>query len=262
MRDGDSDSTEQPGAKALRNNKLRPDVEGLWQEIPEFVPDAHHFQRHRVITLACENPAHTHFDIMRTKILSAMKQNGWKSIALTSPNPHCGKTLISANLAFSLARQREIKTVLIDVDLRRPQLARTLGLNQGPSMSTFFDGTTDIISQFVRYENNLAIGASSIAIKQSAELLSNSQTRKSIDALCKALEPDILVYDLPPILASDDTLAFLPNVDCTLLIVEAERSTFKEIDETEHSLAEKSNLLGVVLNKCRFETDNYGYYDY
>ncbi len=261
-REGDDDFVDEAAVPERRGPKVRLGVDDAWANILEFVPDPRHLRRHRVITMTCDDPAYTHFDIMRTKILAAMKQNGWKSLALTSPNPHCGKTMVSANLAFSFARQSELKTILIDVDLRRPQMAKTLGIQQGPSMSAFLSGTDDVTGQFVRFENNLAIGASSNPQRQSAELLANSQTRKSIDLLCKTLEPDIVIYDLPPIMASDDTLAFLPNVDCSLLIVEAERSTFREVDQTEQIMAEKSNLLGVVLNKCRFTTDNYGYYDY
>ncbi len=210
--------------------------------------------------MACEDPSYTHFDIMRTKILTEMKRNAWRSLAITSPNPHCGKTMIAANLAFSFARQKELKTIVIDVDLRRPQLAKTLGLRPGPSMATFLSGTEESKSQFVRFEANLAIGASFTSTKRSAELLSSSQTRKSIDALYATLEPDVVIYDMPPLMASDDALAFLPSVDCTLLVVEAERSTVREVDESESSLAEYSNLLGVVLNKCRFETEIYNYY--
>jgi protein-tyrosine kinase len=50
------------------------------------------------------------------------------------------------------------------------------------------------------------------------------------------------------------------SVDCTLLIIEADRTTVSEVDEAEQLLAEKSSLLGVVLNKSRFESDSYAYY--
>ncbi len=227
--------------------------------MPEFVPDPHHFRKNRIVTLACEDPAYTHFDIMRTKLLATISQNGWRSIAITSPRPHCGKTLVSANLAFSFARQQELKCALVDLDLRRPQLAKTLGLKQGPSMAAFLNGTDDSTSQFVRYSDNLAIGASTTSLRQSAELLANSSTKKAITGFYDALQPDIVIFDMPPLMASDDTLAFLPNIDCTLLIVEAEHSTIQEVDDTERILAEKSNLLGVVLNKCRFDSESYNY---
>lgn len=232
---------------------------GVWESLPLFEPDAQHFQRNRVITLACEDPAYATFDILRTKIMAAMKQNGWRSLAITSPSPNCGKTMVAANLAFSFARQSELKIILVDADLRRPQLTNTLGLQPGPSMSDFLSGAGEATSQFVRYGANLAIGASTRPQSHAAETLANTQTRRSLDALYDALRPDVVIFDLPPLLASDDMLTFLPNVDCTLLVIEADRTTFREVDETEQELAEKSNLLGVVLNKCRLETEKYGY---
>ena len=259
-REGESVFEEELPESPRHGTSARPDLEESWLAIPQFEPDNKHFRKNRIITLVCEDPVYTSFDIMRTKLLATMKQKGWRSLAITSPNPHCGKTLVSANLAFSFARQKEIRSILVDIDLRRPQLAKTLGLKPGPSVASFLSGFGEITSQFVRFDKNLAIGASTNAQKHSAELLANSQTRKSIDTLCDQLQPDIIIYDMPPLMASDDTLAFLPNVDCTLLVVEAEKTTIHEVDETEQTLAEKSNLLGVVLNKCRFSSENYGYY--
>lgn len=259
-RDGSFDELVPPSIASHSARRDKSSTDLIWQSMPEFVPDPNYLRRNRVITFACEDPTHTVFDIMRTKILSSMKQNGWRSLAITSPSPHCGKTMIASNLAFSFARQKELRTVLIDVDLRRPQLAKTLGLQAGPSVASFLSGTEDSTSQFVRFQNNLAIGASHRPKTQSAEILAGSQTRKSLDSLFDALQPDVVIYDLPPLRASDDTLAFLPNADCSLLIVEAEKTAIQDVDEIEQELASKSNLLGVVLNKCRFETENYGYY--
>ena len=60
-------------------------------------------------------------------------------------------------------------------------------------------------------------------------------------------------------LSSDDVMAFVPNVDCAILVVAAESTTLREADICERDLAEKTNVLGVVLNKCRYTPDKYGY---
>ena len=73
------------------------------------------------------------------------------------------------------------------------------------------------------------------------------------------LNPDTVIYDLPPMLTCDDVMAFLPNVDCVLLIAGAEISTVDEIDRCENDLAQQTNVLGVVLNKCRYAGEEYGY---
>jgi Mrp family chromosome partitioning ATPase len=68
-----------------------------------------------------------------------------------------------------------------------------------------------------------------------------------------------LLLDLPPMLAADDVLAFLPNVDCVILVAAAEQSTLSDVDVCEQTLAEKTDVLGVVLNKCKFSAERYGY---
>ena len=69
----------------------------------------------------------------------------------------------------------------------------------------------------------------------------------------------MVVFDLPPMLASDDVMAFVPNVDCAILVVAAESTTPREADVCERDLSEKTNVVGVVLNKCRYTPDKYGY---
>ena len=75
-----------------------------------------------------------------------------------------------------------------------------------------------------------------------------------------AFAPDVLLYDLPPMLMSDDAMAFLPHLDAVLLVAGAEKSRLDEVDKCEQDLAENTNLLGVVLNMCRYMGEDYGYY--
>jgi Mrp family chromosome partitioning ATPase len=64
-------------------------------------------------------------------------------------------------------------------------------------------------------------------------------------------------------LATDDNVGFLPNVDCGLLVSAADSTSVAQLDICEKELSELTNVLGVVLNKCRFTDDEQGYdYDY
>jgi Mrp family chromosome partitioning ATPase len=112
----------------------------------------------------------------------------------------------------------------------------------------------------VRYGETLAIGTSARGIRSASELLQHAATARVLAELKAAFQPDIVIYDLPPMLVNDDVLAFLPHVDCVLLVAAAERSRLDEIDKCEQDLAEQSNVLGVVLNKCRYPGEDYGYY--
>ena len=216
--------------------------------------------KNRVVTFADADPAHTTFDMMRTKLLRAMRAGGWTSVGITSPSSDCGKTTLAANLAFSLAHQPEVRTVLVDLDLRRPAVAKTLGVSTPQSMASVLQGTRPVAENFVRYGETLAIGTNAAAVRASAELLLNPATARGVAALKAAFLPDVIVYDLPPMLVSDDVMAFVPHLDCVLLVAAAEQTRLDEVDKCEQDLAEATRVLGVVLNKCRYTGEDYGYY--
>ena len=85
-------------------------------------------------------------------------------------------------------------------------------------------------------------------------------TAQGVAAIKSAFQPDVILYDLPPMLQSDDAMAFLPHLDCVLLVAAAERSRLDEVDKCEQELSEQTQVLGVVLNKCRYGAEDYGYY--
>jgi len=231
-----------------------------WAGLPDFAPDPGLMTRNRIVTFADADPAHVTFDMMRTKILRAMRQNGWVSLGITSPTSGCGKTTTAINLAFSLAHQADVRTVLVDLDLRRPAVARHLGLTRPQSMASVLQGSRGLEENFVRYGDNLAIGTNAAPVKSSAEILLNSATGRGMAEIKAGFTPDVILCDLPPMLVSDDVMAFVPHLDCVLLIAGAEKSRLDEIDKCEQDLAEQTSVLGVVLNKCRYMGEDYGYY--
>ena len=246
-------------ARQTRNGQPTP-VGTAWAEIAAFEPDARLMARNRVVTFTDTDPAHTTFDMMRTKILRMMRQNGWTSLGITSPTSGCGKTTTSLNIAFSLSHQPDVRTVLVDLDLRRPAIAKHIGLTTPQSMASVLQGTRSVAENFVRYGENLAIGTNATGMRSSAELLLNPATAKGVAALKLAFQPDLILYDLPPMLQSDDVMAFLPHLDCVLLVAAAEKSRLDEVDKCERDLSEQTQVLGVVLNKCRYGAEQYGYY--
>ena len=67
------------------------------------------------------------FDMLRTRILQQARKNDWRRVAVVSPHSACGKSTTVANLAFSFSRQTDVRTVVLDFDLRRAGLTRILG---------------------------------------------------------------------------------------------------------------------------------------
>jgi protein-tyrosine kinase len=252
------------GAAAARRQPAYRPVAGAtgpaWAELAPFEPDPRVMARNRIVTFDDADPAHSAFDMMRTKILRAMRQNGWTSLGITSPTAGCGKTTTAINLAFSFAHQPDVRTVLVDLDLRRPAVAKDIGLAAPQSMASMLHGTRTVAESFVRVGDNLAIGTNATPIKNSADILLSGKTGQGVAALRAAFLADVMIFDLPPMLQSDDVMAFLPHLDCILLVAGAERTRLDEVDKCEHDLAEQIPVLGVVLSMCRYTGEEYGYY--
>ena len=219
-----------------------------------------HLRANRIVTYERADPAHIAYDMMRTRLLQFVRSNGWNSVAITSPTANCGKTTTCLNLAFSLAYQQDTRTVLMDVDLRRPAMAQMLGLKEAHSMSRILDGTGLIEDNFVRYGETLAIGTNDHPSRYPSELLQHQAAAEALEKVRTQLAPDVMLYDMPPMMSNDDVMAFLPHVDCVLLVAAAESSTIDEIDRCERELGAQTNVLGVILNKCRYTVEKYGYY--
>ncbi|MDX0456652.1 CpsD/CapB family tyrosine-protein kinase [Sinorhizobium medicae] len=234
-------------------------AEPVWKMLSPCRADPRSVAGSWFVTTGRSNPKHAAFDMLRTKLLLALQQKNWKTVAITSPTPGCGKTFVALNLAFSLANQKDCRTVLVDLDLKRPQIAKTLGIEAPSTIEKYLKGESEIGDVFQRYSDNLAIGASKQAVPFSAELLQNRGAVKQLQEMQQKMNPDVVLFDMPPMLSNDDVVGFLPNVDCVILIAASEQSTLAEVDICEQELSERTNVLGVVLNKCRFAPEKYGY---
>ncbi len=232
-----------------------------WSMLERFSPDANLLTRNRVVSLSAGTAA-TSFDILRTKLLLQMRENSWTRLAITSPHPACGKTTIACNLAMGMTRQPDLRAMLFDLDLRRPGIARTLGHTPAHSIREMMGGKIDFADQAVRVGENLAISMARTPMADPTSLLLDQATAEKLDEIEEAYKPDLMIFDLPPLLTGDDTRAFLKNVDCALLVLRAEETKASQADTSEKEIAKYTNVVGVVLNSCRHmdETQGYEYY--
>lgn len=238
-------------------------VIAAWSALPVAVIDERHFEAARIV--AHQPGAHANpYDLMRTTLMRHLREQGWSRVAITSPGGACGKTTTCINLAFSLARQAELRVMVIELDLRRPAMMKTLGLEGGARMAAVLAGTEPPERGLVRFGPNLAFGTSASAVANTAELLSSTQAAAAVDLMEERYKPDVILFDMPPMLVIDDTMAFLDQVDCALMVAASEQTTVDEIDRAGKELADQTTVLGVVLNKCRYlnAQDGYGYDGY
>lgn len=229
-----------------------------WTALPEIVLTPAQAMRNRITALAGNKDA-TPYDMLRSRSIRIMKDKGWTRLAITSPGAACGKTTVAINLALSLSRQKDLKVMLIDLDLRRPALHKVVGHVPARSMHEVLDGSANFEDAAVRIGDNLILAMNASAARHPAELLQSAATREVLDAIERRWQPHVMLFDMSPMLATDDNVGFLGNVDCALLVAAAETTTLANIDLCEQELAQLTNVLGMVLNKCRYPDDTVGY---
>ncbi|MCG8491430.1 MAG: CpsD/CapB family tyrosine-protein kinase [Sneathiellales bacterium] len=221
--------------------------------------DTKHLEQNRIVTFDSEDPDSVAFDILRTQVLSKMEENNWKTIAITSPSPDCGKTVVSLNLALSIAKQTEKTALIADFDLRKPRVANYLGLPQDKSLYDFLEHDMELNQVLVNPGlPRLVVLPNTVPIRNAAETLTSRKVRSLVEDLKNRYESRIIIFDLPPLMAADDAIAFIPQVDCVLLVVASGETTPAEVKESRRQL-QSCNLVGVVLNKATEQLKHYYY---
>jgi Mrp family chromosome partitioning ATPase len=244
-----------------------PPREDIWEALPTIPVNERLLDENLIITATRHDPAHATFDVLRTRLVQTLADKGWNRVAITSPTQDCGKSFVAMNLAIALSRYENCRTVLLDMDLRKPSLADLLGIENPGSMGDFLRGDRAVEQQFHRFGENglkigkkLAIGLNDRIEPYAAELLARETTHLRIEEMEDDLTPDVVLYDLPPALALDDVIAFRQMYDGVLIVAGGGQTTSPEIREVMRRLGDDIPLLGVVLNKAdSAPTQEYGY---
>ena len=250
---------EKPVAEAVEREAEKLDAWAALQEMP-LQPEL--LEKNRVIAYH-SGPHTTYYDILRTRLREEAKRREFKRIAITSTRPQAGKSTTLANLSMSFSRLPLYRTMIFDFDLRRPSLHKLLGQTPEADMGQVLRGEVPFERHIRRHADNVAFGLNSGPVQHSSELLQSERTHDFLNAVEEVYQPDLMLFDMPPFLAADDTQGFLGYIDGVLLIVEAEKTTKHQLDSVEQKLSELTTVVGVVLNKCPFpdeaDAGTYGY---
>lgn len=221
--------------------------DALWEALTPFDVSDKHLSEQRVVTRQA-GPNAAPFDILRTKVLLQMRQNGWKRLAITSPMPSSGKTTTACNLALGLGRQKDLRAILMDLDLRDPSVHSFFKAEPAQGIGDLLMGRADFSEQALRIGDNVAISMARRSESDPTQLLLAEETVDVIDHIEATYAPDIMIFDLPSVLINDDTRAFLKNVDCALIVARANTTRYGQFDTCEREISEQTNVLGTVLN--------------
>jgi len=242
--------------------ELAPRTTGLptiaTESLPRIKLNPRTLQNHRVLTDE-EVPASSAYKMLRTRVLQRMRRNGWTTLAVTGTCPDEGKTLTAINLSISMARDLSTSVVLVDLDLRKPSVSRYLGVYPRHGIGDVLQGAVDLErALFNPGIERLGLLLNERPFSNSSELLTSPQMSALVEQLRQG-EGRIVVFDLPPLLATDDMLAFSPLVDAILLVLS--QGTTKQSDlVAAKELLQDVNVVGTVLNRSSENVAPYYYY--
>lgn len=224
------------------------------------VMTTHRFDSHLVSFTEPASFAAEQYQGLRLTIERLARTRGAQVIAVSSPAAGEGKTVTAINLAGALARGSDARVLLVDADLRRPAVARNLGLADG-----HVNGLADIIAN---EQSELANGARALE-PFGMSVVPAGTPHPAIHRILRSprLEHllgeartryDFVVVDTPPLLPVFDSALLARIVDGLLLVVAAHRTPRKLLGEALN-LVDPTKVLGIVFN--RDDRPLFGYYD-
>ena len=197
---------------------------------------------HQPESLVAEN-----FKILRSQILHPRTGLPSRFILITSAIPHEGKTYVAINLAFSFAKN--VPTLLIESDLRRPTFSSILGVTFSRGLSDFFKDPARDIEEFIyqtNYKGLFLLPAGNV-LSDVNDRFSSDIILKFIESLRKKFSNFFFIFDSPPVLVASETISLSRLMDGTVFVV---RYGFSDRDVVAEALDKigRSKVLGLVFN--------------
>lgn len=199
------------------------------------------------------------YRMMRAQVLTKLRKNGWSTVGVTSAGPGQGKSLTSANLAISIARNVNHTVMLADFDLRRPNIRNLFNYEREFGLIDCLRDempVQDVL--FTPSMNGLVVLPGGRPVDESSELLETAQASHLMQEVKERYKSRVIIFDLPPMLVNDDVFAVMPMIDSMLFVVEEGKTRREDVTRCMELLKDQ-NLLGTILNKSRDKASSTGY---
>lgn len=234
---------------------------GIFKGILGAQLESETMERNKLLPAIEDKKAITAYKMLRTRVLQRMRSNKWKSLVVTAAGSAEGKTVTACNLAVSISNDVNQSIILIDLDLQRPSIASYFGLTVDKGIDDFLAGNASIeeIVYSPQDMDRLAIIPARTSIANSSEFLASPKMRQLMQWIAGRGENAVALFDMPPVLACDDVLAFLPLADAILLVTAEGHTERTSLYRTMEMLA-GAEILGIVLNKSREHHSVSNYY--
>ncbi len=246
------------GASAARVARpfSAPVPESAVQQYRPAAIDPEALERNRVLLRVQDVAVSRAYKILRTRVLHRMAEHNWYTLGVTGTGAGEGKTITAINLAIALAQDPNVWVYLVDLDLQRPQLGAYLGMSYENGLTDFLTGQAELDQ--VIYDiglKRLAVVPNASPLETSSEYLRSARMADFINALEAQTPRRIIILDMPPVMVSDDVLAFASRVDSFLLVASQGLTARRTLANAKEVLSEL-NVLGVVLNRSTERNDS------
>jgi protein-tyrosine kinase len=205
-------------------------------------------EHHRILAHRLRSPEADVYRILRTQVLQIMNRSNFTTLAITSPQYGDGKTTTALNLAVSIALDLKQTVLLVDLDLRKPSLDQFLGLENMRGLTDHLVDNVPLQDCLARLPfERLTVLPVGRAMDNSSEVLGSPKMAAFAEEVKLRYSDRLIIYDMPPVLAQDDSIAFFPHVEAALLVV---RDGVTKTDDLKTCLTRlsNSNVIGTVLN--------------
>jgi polysaccharide biosynthesis transport protein len=197
---------------------------------------------------------------LRTSLLLSNLGAPPKVIMITSALPQEGKTTTSINCAVVLA-QKGVRVLLIDADLRRPSIHKTLGMGPRSGLSNVLTGSATLEQAITQSSAlpNLSVLPAGTPPPNPAELLASTNMRDVLEELRG--QYDHIVLDTPPTLSVTDAVVLSPRADAIVLVIRSGQTTKQALRRSRDVLMQvNAKVSGVLLNAVDLSSPDYYYY--
>ncbi len=228
--------------------------------IPE-IEEKEDVKKDRIVHLEPKSPISEAYRDIRTEILFlTLKDKNSKTILVTSAEPQAGKTTTTTNTGIAFA-QNGNKVLVVDSDLRKPQLHKAFGVDRDHGLTDYLRGDADLdsIIKSTGIENLQVITAGK-TLSNPAESINSERMREFISDVKQKF--DLVLFDSPPIISVTDAIILANMVDASMQVVRSGKAHVPVTLRAKEKLTSaKANVLGIILNDINtFQGDYYYHY--
>ncbi len=184
-------------------------------------------------------------------------------VLVSSSKPNEGKTFTAVNLALSIALEQDKTVLLVDADVLKPSVSKTLNIGANVGLIEYLTGEEKEVSSVIYHTNveNLKVIPAGLPHHLSNELLASDKMARLFEEFATRYPDRIVVFDCPPLLGVNETALMAAQCGQGVVVVEEYKSNTSDVKEAVGMLPDEM-AVGLVLNKVTHpsETQGYGHY--